>query len=410
MQGATKQLAERRLGSSFADPEHKVHADRRAEVELVNRTLADPDARSVNEEYAHEFYRLFTPAAKNAGVQASIYSKLHELGPKAAQAYQVALRKHGRIYNESVQTDTPSEGGIFVPRPEYAGIYRERARKQSFVRAQAQVIMSEQGQGSTMKFPVHDGRATAIYVDSRNDNWDETKLATVKRIELGLHRAIAKIKMPFDFYSDAPEWAANFYMRKCVEAISDHQASKYTEGDGVGEPRGILDLPLTDVALDPDLDKIQRVKTGVAGKLPTASQTQSPVEPFIKALQGVKSPMGMAWGFGRTSTTVIRSTVNTQGNLYWRDSVMSGNPDMLLGYPSMIDDFIDNIDGTSTTVVNFGLLLNQGAYAIMRKAGEGVELRVDNITGDAYAELKWSERDGGVLLVRDEAVVLRAEA
>lgn len=156
---------------------------------------------------------------------------------------------------------------------------------------------------------------------------------------------------------------------KVGDAFATKEGDAYHNGDGVAKPRGILSF--TTAAL-PDSSRtwgqFEHVKTGVNGAFPTSSTTVNPADVLVDVTGALKSQYrsGAAWLMNRLTAAVVRKLKDADGRHVWVDSLILGQPPVLLGYPVEIDDDMPDISTNSLSIA-FGNIAK--TYTIIEQPG-----------------------------------------
>ena len=156
---------------------------------------------------------------------------------------------------------------------------------------------------------------------------------------------------------------------KVAEAFAVAEGHAFLNGNGVGKPRGLLTY--TTVAT-PDATRawgtLQHVATGSAGAFPVASTSVNSADPLVDLVGALKTQyrVGASWLMNRTTAATVRKLKDADGRHIWTDSLLVGQPAVLLGYPVVLDESMPDVAANSLSIA-FGNI--QKGYTIVRRLG-----------------------------------------
>lgn len=156
---------------------------------------------------------------------------------------------------------------------------------------------------------------------------------------------------------------------KVGDAFAVKEGTAYHEGTGVAQPRGILSY--TTVAT-PDATRawgqFEHIATGVSGAFPTSSTTVNPADVLVDVSTALRAQYrnGAVWLMNRLTAGRVRKLKDAEGRHVWVDSLVQGQPALLLGYPVEIDESMPDI-GAGTLSIAFGNI--EKAYTIIEMPG-----------------------------------------
>ncbi|WP_300377847.1 phage major capsid protein [Brachyspira sp.] len=133
-----------------------------------------------------------------------------------------------------------------------------------------------------------------------------------------------------------------------LSSVLEHS---YLYGDGSGKPLGIFAQGASAIPADRD------IKAGTANAAIT-------YEGLVDAVSALKSGYqhGAVWMFNRKAMAFLRKLKDKQDRPIWQESLISGQPSLLLGIPVVQNDFIeDKLEAAKY----FGFLANLNYYWIM---------------------------------------------
>lgn len=194
---------------------------------------------------------------------------------------------------------------------------------------------------------------------------------------------------------------------KIADKFARDEAAAFVNGDGIAKPRGFLSYK-ADATTDDDDTRawgvLQYVPTGAAGAFPAASGIPGASDPdcLITLVSKLKPAYraGAVWLMNRATAAVVRKMKDADGRYLWRDSLIEGQPDMLLGYRVVLAEDMPSLD-SDTFPIAFGnfavgyVIVDRPAVTILR---------------DPYTEKPWvklyARRYVGGDLVNSEAIKL----
>jgi len=184
--------------------------------------------------------------------------------------------------------------------------------------------------------------------------------------------------------------------------FAEGAGAEFITGNGVGKARGITSY--TNVANSAYAwGSVGYVVTGLSGAFLAPTTSVSPADALISLQHSLKSKYrsGAVWLLNSTTAGMIRKMKNADGAFIWSDSLIAGQPPVLLGSPVVIDDNMADIAAGSFSVAygNF-----RRGYAIVTHAGGTVLIR-DNVTAKGQTKFNFRRRFGGGI-VNFEAIKL----
>lgn len=156
---------------------------------------------------------------------------------------------------------------------------------------------------------------------------------------------------------------------KVGDAFAVKEGSAFHGGDGIAKPHGILTYP---TALTTDASRawgtFQHIATGASGAFPTSSATVNPADVLVDVTMALKPQYrtGAVWLMNRLTAGAVRKLKDAEGRHVWVDSLVQGQPAMLLGYPVEIDEEMPDISAGSQSIA-FGNV--EKAYTIIEQPG-----------------------------------------
>lgn len=175
--------------------------------------------------------------------------------------------------------------------------------------------------------------------------------------------------------------------------FAEGAGAEFITGNGVGCARGILAYPIV-VNSAYAWGSLGYIATGAAGAFPTASTSVNSADPLITLQHALKTKFrtGASWLMNSTTAGVVRKLKDAQGRHVWTDSLINGQPSMLLGYPVEIDDNMPDISANAYAIA-FGNFSR--GYTIVNRLG--TTLIRDPFTSKGVTKFNFRKRfSGGV--------------
>lgn len=206
------------------------------------------------------------------------------------------------------------------------------------------------------------------------------------RVELKEVYALPKASQTLIDQSDID--VLGWLQSKIGEAFATKEATAFHTGVGVADPRGILEY--TNVATSDATrawGQLEYLPSGASGAFHTTKM--DPLHDMVGSLKA-QYRRGAVWLMNRGTAKTLRKLKEATTDAYlWQTSVMAGQPDMLLGYPVEIDEYMPDIAANSLSLA-FG---NIGkAYCVVEKPG--VRFLSDPYTSPPYVKVLGYRRVG----------------
>ncbi len=214
-----------------------------------------------------------------------------------------------------------------------------------------------------------------------------------------------------DLFFDVQSWIRN----EASVAMSKGEGKAYILGDGSKKPTGFLNgTPenIGDEETSPSrtFGQLEYIKTGDSSGFPSM-QDSPPGYPGDVLLDTVYSLKAGYRGNARflcnkATLNAVRKFKDTEGNYMWAPGLQVGEPNRLLGYPTVeMEDMPDVSSG------NFPIAFGdfRAGYLICNLVGMRVTVD-DNITTPGYVKFYIRKRVGGKLMNDDAIKVIKCEA
>ena len=186
-------------------------------------------------------------------------------------------------------------------------------------------------------------------------------------------------------------------------SFAEGGGAEFITGNGVGCSRGFLSYP--NVANSAYVwGSVGYVPSGASGAFKTASVSVNSADALIDLQHAlkVKYRTGATWLMNNSTAAAVRKLKDADGRHVWVDSLINGQPSMLLGYPVEVDDNMPDI-AAGTYAIAFGNW--KRGYAIVNRSG--TTLIRDNITTKGQTKFNFRRRFGGGITHFEAIKVMR---
>jgi HK97 family phage major capsid protein len=210
-----------------------------------------------------------------------------------------------------------------------------------------------------------------------------------------LHEIYTMPKVTQKLIDTASVDVVQWLIAKSGESFALKEGTAFHTGDGVAKPRGFLSYPTasTGDATRP-WGTIQYIATTSSGAFPASSTTVNPADVLVNVQSALKAQYraGAVWLMNRTTAGVARKLKDAEGRHVWVDSLVQGQPSLLLGHPVEVDEDMPDI-GADQFAIAFGNLAQ--AYTIVEQPG--VRFLADPYTAKPHVRLFSYRRVGGAV-------------
>ena len=276
----------------------------------------------------------------------------HEGGAPHQKAFEAYLRTGDddalrglSLEGKAMSTAVAGDGGYLVD-PQTAETVKSVLRGASSIRQVANVVNVE---STSFDVLIDSTEAGAGWATETADSV-ETGTPTIERISIPLHElsALPKISQRLldDSAFDIEAWLAG----RIADTFARSEASAFVNGDGIDKPVGLLTHPKVAEA-SWSWGNIGYVVTGTDGGF-NASNPGDGLIDLVYALGARYRANGTFVMNSRTAGNA-RKIKDVEGRFIWTDSLASGEPARLLGYPVLICEDMPDI-GVGSYSVAFG--------------------------------------------------------
>lgn len=243
-------------------------------------------------------------------------------------------------------------------------------------------------------------RGTASGWVGETDARPETNTPTLAAITINVGEVYANPKLTQAMLDDAMFDAEVFITDEITSEFADQLGAALISGDGQNKPVGILTKTIT-----AEKDGVRAFGSLQAVETAAASLVDFDDLKNLKASLRAKYRQGASWVMNDATANVLSKLKDNTGDYIWSDSVASGEPDTLFGYPVEIDENMPDI-GAGAYPVLFGNF-NRGYYIARRM---GVRLLRDPFTSKPYVNFYATERVGGDVVNSECIKLLKIKA
>ena len=308
-----------------------------------------------------------TPAAVRAA-----YANLHDF-------------MRGRVRAEMSVTVDP-EGG-YTTQPELDSRIGQYLESQNPMRRLARVVQTTAAEFS---MPFNSSQAASGWVAEKAAR-PATASNTFSLITVTPHELYAMPKSTQALLDDSAFDMEAFINEEILKEFARKEGDAFINGNGIGKPRGWLDYSPEAVTTDDAtraFGKLQYVVTGASGALVGMDALRTIV---YKLHSGYRA--NASWIMNSETTGVVSKLKDGDGKYLWQDSVIAGQPPLLMGYPVATCENMPNISANSFSIA-FGDF--RSGYIIVDRTG--VRLLRDPYTDKPYINFYTTKRVGGSLV------------
>ena len=227
----------------------------------------------------------------------------------------------------------------------------------------------------------------------------ETATSAVDRVIISLHELAAMPKASQRLLDDSAFDIETWLAERIADKFARAEAYAFIRGNGLDKPKGILAANF-DATGKGSISSIGELATGVSGAFDNLTATSK----LIDLVYMLAAPHRANATFVMSSKTAatVRKLKDNDGRFIWADSLASGEPARLLGYPVMLSEDMPDIAANSRSIL-FGDI--KSAYTI----AERPELRIlrDPFSAKPHVLFYATKRVGGGVVDGRAVKVLR---
>lgn len=352
--------------------------DLRKQIEAEERTLEAEREAATRQAEDEERKKSGKPAPGSA----------EERQMKAFRTYLRTGQVTGEGAEElrALQADSDTEGGYLRPPQQFIADLLKGVDNSVFIRQRArkfQIVQSESIGVPTLDTDLNDADWTTELATGNED----TAMRFGKR-ELRPHPVAKRIKVSKKLLRSSALPIEQIIMSRMAYKFGVTQEKAFLTGDGQQKPLGVF------TASNDGIPTSRDVATG-------NTSTAVTFDGLIEAKYAIKADYwGRAdWLFHRDAVKNIVKIKDNDGQYIWRMSVRDGEPDILLGRPMMISEYVPN---TFTTGLYVGMFGDFSNYWIV----DALDMQVQRLI-ELYAE---TNQDGFIGRLETDGAPVLAEA
>jgi HK97 family phage major capsid protein len=217
-------------------------------------------------------------------------------------------------------------------------------------------------------------------------------------------------------YPEATEWSlddvffnvAAWLAEEAAQSFAIEEGDAVIRGDGSSKPTGMLNTTPTTAA-----DFASPLRNAAAYMYLASPSAVSPavyaVDPdiLIDMVYSLNSiyRSGASWAMNSSTAGHIVKLKDSEGRYIWRESLVSGQPATLLGYPVAIWEQLDDI-GANAFPIAFGNF--RRAYMLTERTD--LRITTDNVTEPGKVKFYIRRREGGCVMNNNALRWLRTTA
>lgn len=328
------------------------------------------------------------------------------IGIEAKQAEFKALAGMVRDGTElkSMNVTSSPDGGYTVL-PQMTDTLMARLFEVSPIARLARVVNIGSGDGFEDVRDIADYGAEWV---GESDTRSSTSGGDFTRTLIPLREIYANVKVTQRLLDDSLFDIGAHVVERIGEKFSRAVGTALVTGDAVNKPTGLLDY---DTSASDDgtrtWGEIQHVLTGVDGGFAASTSSSNPADVLVDLQTALKTGyrQSAVWLMNRRTAGVVRKFKDTEGRHIWADSIMEGQPPMLLGHRVELVEDMDDVT-TSGTPIAFGDISR--AYTVITRPG--IKLLRDPYTDKPNVQMYAYMRAGGAVVDFDAVKLLKASA
>lgn len=316
---------------------------------------------------------------------------------EAKKAFNDAIRKNradGLYCKDLFEGDTASEGkgGITVPEL-VMGIYMDNLRQMSPVRDVATVTTIGTDKLERLVDPGRFGATWVAEVSAR----PKTGSTTFNRVFIPLHEMYSFPQATRTLLQDSAYDLEGHIMNQVVLDMAEAESDKFINGDGVGVPKGLLDVVAVSATAPNSYEfgKVVHYTTAAS-----ASVTLDDVIDLQEELRQAYNSSAV-WMMNQTTRRQLRKVKQTQ-TYAWEPNSQAGAAPTLLGRPVVIADHMPS-PANGAKVVLYGDFAR--SYQIVDHAT--VTMIRDELTNKPFIGFYITRRTGGAPVQFDSYKILQ---
>lgn len=186
-----------------------------------------------------------------------------------------------------------------------------------------------------------------------------------------------------DLFFNVEDWLVS----SAAEAIAAGEGAAFVTGNGTKKPTGFLSgTPVATADAGRAFGTLQYVASGQAAALPTSADT------FFDLVYSLRSRYraNAKWVTSKLVLSALRKYKDTSGQYLWQPSLVSGQPDMFMGYP-----VVEAEDMPAVAANAFSLAFGDFKEGYLIADRVGMRITRDEITSPGFVKFYVRKRVGG---------------
>jgi HK97 family phage major capsid protein len=252
------------------------------------------------------------------------------------------------------------------------------------------------GFGSWKKLVTTKGGASGWAGES--DTRGQTETATFGAIEVFPDELFVNAEVSNHLLDDSGFDVEQFLQTDVIDEFAATEGAAFANGNGSNRPLGLFQHPTsTDADATRAFGTLEYVPTGVSAAFSgsSASPGSSPYDLLIDLISKFKVGYlaNASWLMSPQTAGTLRKIKDQDGRFIWQDSLIAGQPPMLLGYPVELDENAPAIGADSLSIA-FGDF--RRGYVIVDRPG--MQLVRDPYTKKGFTRFYFTRRVSGRVL------------
>ncbi len=300
-----------------------------------------------------------------------------------------ARREFLEVATGRVQAASTSEGpdGSYLVPTEIDRVVGRLIQNDSVMRGLARIVPTNR-ESYTRLFNV--GGTEAFWVTEKEARGDTANAKYVK-LETKVFEMFTQPAATQQLLDDAMLDMPSELERDIALAFGQTESAAFVHGDGVKEPKGLLDYN-TIANASWAFGKLGYIATGDASGFVTTTASENPADCLIDLVYSLKPGYrrNASWLMNSNTVAIVRKWKDNDGRFLWSDSLVPGQPPTLLGYPVHVEEEMPNVEAGKFPIA-FGDF--QRGYVILDRFG--TRLLVDPYTQKPWVKFYATRRVGG---------------
>lgn len=288
------------------------------------------------------------------------------------QELNAALREYARSGDDTkikaLSIGSEPDGGYLVE-DLLAMTMTARAFEISPIRPFARVI---QIGGTSWREPADISEPGSSWVGENEARPETTGPVPLADLNITPHEQYANPAVTQQLLEDSQFDIANWLGSKIATKFLREEAAAFVNGNGVNKPRGFLTHPIVSTAdATRAWGELQYIPTGAASDFIAPTTSASPADCLIDTVYSMKATYraGGRWYLNSGTAGKVRKFKDFDGKFVWTDSLIQGQPPLLMGYPVSFAEDMPAV-GSNTYPIAFANM--DVGYTIIDRVGTSV--------------------------------------